>query len=177
MPHLAKTLALPPAVAGEHISRGHDTRLELLLVLAVGANGGDMKPGVQPLRAQPRTARRRGGDDHLTLGNELGGVIHRLHLETEFGLHLRDIAVAVAGGLRMHQHAPEITHEAQAAHLPACLLARAEDPHRIDLQRREVARSQRTGEPRAQIREIAVVEKHGLQKPGFGAHQDHQPAA
>src|SRR5688572_15131327 len=177
MMQLADLEALPAAVAGDAVRARETTGMQLLLVLAVRADRGHVQSRVQPLGAQIRRARGGGGDDELAFTHDRLDALRHLHLHPQLAAHFVGVTRDRLRVASMHEYAPEPPHEPQGTQLEAGLHAGADYARSIDGPRRQVARRDRSSEPGAQVREVAVVQQHGLEETGARAHYEHQPTA
>src|SRR5436309_9541033 len=177
MMNLPEQDALVESVRDDLVRVLQHADIELLFVRAIGADGRDVGPRGDPFGSPERLRRRRYRDHDIRVANRLLDRLRREHPDTVELLHLLRIASRLGFGSPERDHPFGLPHAEEGAKLITGLGPNSDDPDSVDFAAREEVRRQCTSRPRSEIREVAVVEDHGLGEAGRRIEDEDNAAA
>src|SRR5437867_7574617 len=175
--NLSESDALVESVRDDLVGVLEHLDIELLFVRAIGADGRDVGPRGDPFGSHERLPRRRYRDHDIRAANRLLDRLRREHPDAVDLLHLLRIASRLGLGSPERDHLSGLPYAEEGAKLIPGLDSDSNDPDSVDLAAREEVRRQRARGARPQIREVAVVEDHGLGEAGRRIEDEDNAAA
>jgi hypothetical protein len=175
-PQFAEGLALADAVADIEIGPRQRPGLDLVLVVGVRAHGGDVKSRVQPVGHQHRLSGGRRRDDELRLPHQGFGIGRHPCLDPEAAREVGGTGGRLFRVPAMNQNPRKRPHEMRGLDLQPGLKPRSDHARGPHLGGGQMPCRDRARGGRADIGEIAIVQKHRLDQPGLRREQHHQSA-
>ena len=148
--------------------------LDLVLAVLVRAHRGDMQAGMQPSGLEDRFGRWRGGYDELAFGHDALRIVIDAGVDAKIARQVGRASLRLLDVAAPYQSPAEGTDQMSGLDLEPGLNAGAEHASGFDRRRRQMPGGDGSRRRRADVGQIAIVEKQGLDESRRRGKQDHQ---